>query len=893
MTIENELIARNFYQTLLIDQSVDPGKYLGQLLGNEQLKVNADLADIRFAQGEVYFHDRDFETAIFKWEKVDNGLEQWARKNMADAYVELKLFSKAIELYKSVMTDSVALRSEVALKLFTIYCQQEKLDMAADIMKRAVEYAPDYPTITTVARGFFEEHRDWGSAIELAVNEAIRTERLEWFEVLQSYVEKGLTKPTPPDYFTKLLEVLYGVNPRSFEKLVVSFWNSYQNEEFYFSWLEEVNQLFLALETNVLDTWEELSEKYHQAFVTLINGDYLIRDISETVPIILTNWLQVASPTHALLAATSIVAWNEIFEGSLSPDTVEKAEQIVKQSNRIGTNIELSLALFEDIVMWAQAFELDVPVDQRFIWGVEKIRDVQASHLIVAGMLGCGKTQVIQSLVGGDVVTASPSTTVYYGYGNETECQEITKESGEASLVDYRLPSQFLRDHQIGLLDIPEFDRSLLKKYKSEELPFVRLADGLLFVLPGTEPFTSKDRELVAYIQEFIPVHFLLLTDGISDELIERIRVRMKGYYPNSTLITYLNETEELSAFIQNTLHDQRGKEERNEKLLSYIRETLASLLKMRVKTENELSATISSKETMVSKLQAAVHQMSDLEKEKTSIIQTAYQTLKNEMRDDLKSAIPNLLKECSVLIHEESDFKTIHIELNKQMNERIYHYVQHTVLPRYAKEMEIWLNKCSEEFALNQEYLKEMAEGFTKMYQDQQFRFECDFRVLDDWRRDSSRISKGVHLETMNILNRFTPSQMVLKSAGKLFGTMSNKAVLCNLYKKFIEKEDYEKLAETITTQFMIQFELFEKGIARDISMFFSQPYQVLQDTIENEQKEIQLKKDALQRLKEKPEHYLDPIMLFNVRLLQYDLLQRKNKLSDSHESSLSPTWM
>ena len=76
------------------------------LFFSEQKRELSDLSYIRFAQGEVYFHHRDFESAIFKWENIQNELEPWAKKNMADAYLELELLDTAEDIYKAITTDS-------------------------------------------------------------------------------------------------------------------------------------------------------------------------------------------------------------------------------------------------------------------------------------------------------------------------------------------------------------------------------------------------------------------------------------------------------------------------------------------------------------------------------------------------------------------------------------------------------------------------------------------------------------------------------------------------------------------------------------------------------------------------------------------------------------------
>ncbi len=163
-------------------------------------------------------------------------------------------------------------------------------------------------------------------------------------------------------------------------------------------------------------------------------------------------------------------------------------------------------------------------------------------------------------------------------------------------------------------------------------------------------------------------------------------------------------------------------------------------------------------------------------------------------------------------------------------------------------------------------------------MYGEKRLKLNGDFNVLNDWGRDTNRLSNGIQLETINILNRSTPSQLAMKSAGKLFETIgSNKAMLCKMYKKLIEKEDYEKLAITVTDQFILQFEWFEKGLARDVKLFFHDTFMVLQELIKEEQQDIQDKKDRLQQLRTNPEQYLDPITLFKIRVQQYEWLQKE----------------
>ena len=184
----------------------EPIQVLGEAYLEEQKKDIPDLSAIRFAQGELYFHFKDYESAIFKWENIQNEWGQWAKKNTADAYFELGLLPTAEDIYKSIATDDLTLHTEVSLQLFSLYMERNKHELASEVIKEIIKLNPDYPNVTKLARSFFEENQDWSSAIELAMNEAVRLESSSWYDALISYVEKGLTKRMDPNDFEVIVD---------------------------------------------------------------------------------------------------------------------------------------------------------------------------------------------------------------------------------------------------------------------------------------------------------------------------------------------------------------------------------------------------------------------------------------------------------------------------------------------------------------------------------------------------------------------------------------------------------------------------------------------------------------------------------------------------------------
>ena len=191
MTLESQLIKKTYYHMYINDhESMEPIRVLGDAYQEELQKDLPDLTSIRFAQGEIYFHNRDYEAAIFKWENITGELERWARKNIADAYYESGLLSNAEDLYLSIDTNNLTLKTEVALQLFSLYIERGKLEAAVELIKKTIDLNPDYPNVTTIARAYFEEQSDWANAIELAVNEAKRTGSLEWFDTVKRICPK-------------------------------------------------------------------------------------------------------------------------------------------------------------------------------------------------------------------------------------------------------------------------------------------------------------------------------------------------------------------------------------------------------------------------------------------------------------------------------------------------------------------------------------------------------------------------------------------------------------------------------------------------------------------------------------------------------------------------------
>lgn len=703
---ENQLINKQYYERFLSENAIaHPIRVLGDFYMAEQKNEVPDLADIRYAQGEVYFHNKDFETAIFKWENINNELEPWAKKNMADAFLKLELYQNAEDMYKSITTDSVLLNTEIGLQLFSLYKNQMKLDSAFRVIKKVVVLNPDYINVTEMARVFFEEHHDWQSAIELVTSEAIRTKFLHWFDFLKGYVEDGHAQSIQPHSYKKVLTVLYQVDRNRFENLITLISKNYRND---FLWIEMMNELFGELEDGSHSVSPKISMLFKETYYDLMNGQFLLTQLNSVIPQLLTNWLKV---TDSQIASAAILAWNDLFPTSLTAPTVNEAENIFHHSPKQQINSLEVIQFFDSIIKWAKEKEIKITYDMN-------------------------------------------------------------------DLMD----------------EIPELrsDFHLIEELNSN------------MEAPLTQIFVS---------------------------------------------------------------HDQA------EKLLNFIRKAIADLLEKRVQVENSLISSINWGEEMLAKLNGAIHQLEDVEDEKKKSIQKFYAELREEMKTELMNKIPKLIRGCSELISEESDFGNLNHVLNEEMNKRIHEYLQDTALPRIYESLTYWINFSEEELRKSQALLDERSEGFNVLFGEERMKLECDFKVVEDWRRDANRLTSGVNIDKVNILLKFTPTQFLLRSAGKLFGSISqNNTMLFNKYKSYVENENYEEVSNEIVTKFLLQFDLFEKALERDIKLFFKGPFHLLNKTFDETGQLKEKSEAALTKMKVNPEMFLDPITVFEVRLRQYE---------------------
>ncbi|WP_184321708.1 GTP-binding protein [Geobacillus subterraneus] len=902
MGFEQQLVHKTFYETLIDGGERDLVGTFGDMFF-AAYRDGADLSSIRFAQGEVYFHRRDYETAIFKWENVHNDLRPWAQKNIADSYYELGQLQLAEELYRSIEAESETLQAEIILCLFSLYREFGEREKADEMIKRGVALYPDYPNMTEWARVFFEEQGDWGSAIELALGEAVRTSTRRWADILTGYVEQGHARMMAPARFSRCLTLLYETDRVKFERLVQALWNGYQDSDVYFSWLAEWNRLYDELAIGRDYEWKRIPALLARAYDGLVRGPYRLKELVEVVPLLLKSWVNLADGRGMATAAAALLAWSEKFPEGFDDETVKNAaKQLVCADRQSG---EAGVALFEEMADWAEAQHAGSHF--RFRWLVRQLSDLRTHRVLVAGASRNERLAFLRTVVGEAALVAPSAPVLVWKNGGEIEVAKISDEQFTvfASIDEFqqasggrgsRFPDDAVIEctaplslvpQEVALLDIGPLGGRASSDH--EALVSFPLADSILFLLNGDDPFSSVDEQLVLQLCErapYTPIHFLLPPgDGMIDEqeelrIAREVEAHIRTIVPGANVIVYSphapsRKQQQALVDLLGEVRHHRSSVRREEAILATIRQFIAHLFRQRAEAESRLAESIVWRKEMAAKLNGAIHQLGDQQEEKTAKIVKTFRAVLEETRAALATAIPDMLRKSADFVREDSDFARVHLELNDQVNKQLRAYIDEEVLPKLHRAMEAWIAAAKEEFDECQAFLYEMGEGFNAMFGEERLKLECDFRILSDWQRDIDRLAGGAQIDKLNIFLRRTPGQLLLKGAGKLLGAFTqNKAMLAQKYKQLIETQDYADVAETVAEQLLLPFEWFAKSLERDIAQFFQAPSAVLTETLERLELEIAAQERELKQMRTNPEAYRDPLVLFGIRLRQCEHL-------------------
>lgn len=889
MTItEQSFIQKNFYIQLFEQQNsanFDYVKALGERYFEEQQRDVPKLNDIRFAQGEVYFALKDFEAAIFKWESIRDEREPWAKKNMADAYMELNQYGIAETIYKQIVAPSSVLEAEIDLQLFSLYALTDRKLEASEMMKQLVLRDPDYPDVTNLARLFFEEQGDVFSCVELAVNEALRTQQLDWVDIVLTYAEEEVTQAMEPGYFHSYLVLLFKLDVVRFERTMVQLWNNYQKDGRLLLWLEEVHRIFLFLDRDESVEWKELPTLFKTTFADILAGNYPVSAVKPVVPKLLTNWFAITHSNY-FPVASAIVAWNEVFEQSIErPVVLQALEQLEHLDDSLITSTDLQ-RLFHAIVVWGADQEIEV--SNKLSWMMSGLQDHETQQCLLLGTNMNDQKPLVEGFLQNELPTDTDTRITWYSDDPQTSLEEISSiatvtmqqdqpfSTGD-TYIHVKQPLPLLRKTKSRLLSMPPFQGSV--KDRSALLVHLHLADRLIFVLHHQQPLSELETQLLLQIRKHspqLPVVFLVQEDW---EVF--VQERLTSIYPEARLISYRDP----SSVDWEGIFTNKGttKVDRREKELFFIHETLQYLAAKRVDQEEKMNDAIQLNKMMLAKVSAASVQLADVETATVAKFKKRVQQILEDTRLEMEATLPTILKDTAQIIKEDSDFSQLHDLLNQAMNERVDTYLHQTILPKLYVSLQQWVKYSKEELEQVRAHLSEMGASFNALYAEEKFSFDCNEQMIQDWRRDVGRLTSGITSERYDIFSKFNPVQFLLKSAGKLLGGIGqNKALLQGKYKQSVEGWDYSEVTAKVSKNVLTPFQLFALAIDRDMEEYFQSPRQELTVAAEEIVTKIEQLEKTLQKMYTQPEVFQEPLKLFEVhyRLLHVTVTKEKAKI-------------
>src|SRR5690606_26763311 len=121
-------------------------------------------------------------------------------------------------------------------------------------------------------------------------------------------------------------------------------------------------------------------------------------------------------------------------------------------------------------------------------------------------------------------------------------------------------------------------------------------------------------------------------------------------------------------------------RKDRTKKLLDSMKHFIPFLLDKGRELENHLIENIERNDEIAEILYQAILQLHDLQEEKVNAMKNNYRLIIKELRTEIQSKIPTLLKDCSNLVTIESDFENIHVILNEEMNRRMVKFIEKNI---------------------------------------------------------------------------------------------------------------------------------------------------------------------------------------------------------------------
>lgn len=851
---EKLLVEKELYSSLKLDSDEDLLRAFCTALNENKTEEERNI--IRFTQGEQYYHMGDYEAAIFKWEKAEESpLSHWSLKNIGDAYRQDGRYDKAEEYYHKVVmkNSSDTLYMETLLALFDLYISLNKLDLALKVLKETVKTEPDYKNVSVQALDIYEEHQLWNEAAFLIINEVSRTGTQFWIWKFTEYIDEWRLQDIKPEELMSVLPVIMENEDSLVNEVIEKLWSGYKGTEYYLDWLKAFHFNFPSFKDEG-SNWSVIGEICSTEFQSLLLSDYEMDEIIQLIPQYLVNWWSMAEKERRSIRGF-ILAWEEVYSYSFEDDFLVEVRDYQIQANEKAIPLSFipqSLTRFMD---WLKEEAFTIPPTLR--WELEYLGDYGTLHLVITGTFSNGKSSIINSLLGEDVleteVLPTTSAMIVLSSGahhemiwlRENEWKPLTsmdefkaittidhqtgKSTHTKGFIHYQLPNLFLEKNKLKVIDSPGYNDE--QDEENKVLDYLNLGDGILFVLNARTPFTKEEMKKLTEImdKQSLPLHFILNKIDIAEdedekeEIIEDTQKKVRKYFKGAKVQPFSSykDTEvyktELLTFVEENFRGGTSYlAERTLKLTSKFIEALDYVKKEDlVKREKEYNASIKNRIWAISTIFKEKQETVDYFTELGNDLLKELQEIKGSFIKSVWEKVPQRMVHAARILSPDSDLHTIHLQLNQCMNQELSLCWESELKPNILQMLQVWQNSLgTKQLRMNVEHNKflEMMSDLTKG--------EISTKLSNDLTLASlfSNLSTLAQcsLSPVMILPAISPMRL-LTGVQKLIGN-SSQSFFYTRYKNYLENNSYEEAVQEVFNQVLPFFEHIEEAIGENI---------------------------------------------------------------------------
>ncbi len=921
---KEQLLARKEAYASFTSESEDNlTSQLSHLLN--QAGDSQELLAIRYMQGEYYFHCSDYETAIFKWEKVtDTVLHDWAMKNIADTYRELRDFKRAESLYQAITPNaSIVLKLENDLSLFALYREDRRIQDAVKLLHQIVAIDPEYKEVNFMALDFFEAESLYHDALLFIVSEIKRLQDANndfWIMKLREYIQQERIQMLYPGHLTEVIKVLFAKGEKIFNEVISMLWESYRSSDKHVLWLHAFNFTYKVLENEGYDL-KPIASHYQPSFHSLMFEEHDIKEVKNLMPTLLKNWWKISKDERPIIQSY-MFAWNDVFLTPFSKDMLADIK------DREAHNHKEHILFLQDVsnrfLQWIKQEDFLLP--NGLNWWVHYLQKFEELHLFVAGTFSNGKSSVINTIVGEELleteVLPTTSTMVVLEHQHEQNVQlihrqdikqldsledfktltTINHDSGKGThtkgFVHFALPNPRLEMHSLSLIDSPGFNDN--EDGANEVLDHLNLADGILFVLNARTPFTKEEKIKLLEIHEKnsdIPLHFLLNKIDIeedeedAEDLLEDTNRKVKKHFKNALVQPFSSLTNtdfyinEFMSFVDRGFR-RNYLEHRGKHLVSKLLEATHYIKEEDlIRVEKEYNQSIKKRLKLVADLNVEKQQIREYCTQQKELLLQELHKARTVFVNRVWETVPPKMRACTRMLRPDSNLQTVHLDINQYMNQEIKSSWEQELKPALLFEIKRWLdskNASEMRMKIKKHQFQVKIEGLVG--KDMSLHYHEKFLSVLLENVESTIYEK--QLKEIQVLPLTSPMRM-LTGVQKIIGG-SSQSFFYNRYKKQLEENTFIEAVEGIFNQVLSHFDHIEEIVKDSWSNIVSSLEEQIEKEVDFQREVNQEEIQALSTFKEQKQEYIERVNLyaFAVKSMKYYLEKNAQNVPEKRES-------